>query len=633
MLKKKSLVRAICAALVLGVACTSYANEAPVKQEDFSLDPVVVTALRIESTDLKTPAFVHVYTEEQLKATGASTLLDALKFTEGISYDGYGAPGHLYSSMTAKAVIRGMDRGTVVLINGVPTNMSGYYDLERIPLENIEKVEIVKGASSVLYGTAAMGGVINVITKKEVKNSVTVERGSFDTRKEAISLQLGDVSVSASRAERGDMGAISEPWSSSGLNRKYTAFEGDTRDFFRWSWKLNNSMTLTHQHAVDDFHIGRYRETGNALDEKIAQTETKDSVSLNIKHNMWQTNLYLNTLLREYDKFSSAGVKNTDADTQFKTFGLDTQTGWKTPFAQFTAGGSWQRDSFNSDDNLKPPSLSSSYVSNKERDFESVFLQMNHPLSDKTNLIVGARQEFINQKDAKDYSEFCPQIQLITAINDEQSWYLNVGRAFRMPSLSDMYGSTWRKTANPNLEPEYGYNYELGWKQALSNSALKLALYRMNFTNYIQWRETYTGSSEYVPYNTEFKNLGVEASYDRKLNEHWSYGMGASVSNPQEHSAGADWTLTLARLQVTGRLQYTYDKWSAKMAASYLADRKDDLKPTLPVNLSIEYQASRDTALTLRMENVLDREDIVSNGTSHYIASPKAYYFGVKQSI
>lgn len=626
-MKHKSLVRAVCTALLLGVAASAYANEATAKQEEFTLDPVVVTALRSESKDLKTPAYVNVYSEQQLKATGASNLLDALQFTEGITYDGYGASGHLYSSMTAKTIIRGMDRGTVVLINGVPTNMSGYYALERIPLENIEKVEIVKGASSVLYGTSAMGGVINIITKSTVGNTVTLEHGSHDTKKQAVSLQLADISVSASRTERGDFGAISEPYSG-----KYTAFEGDKRDFFRWSWKLNDSMTLTHEHALDAFHVGRYNAAGNTLHEKIDQTETKDSVSLNIKHDTWQTNVYFNELLREYEKFSAAGTQNADTDTKFKTFGLDTQTSWRTPFAQFTAGTAWQRDQFNSDDYYNAPgSSASSYVPIKERDFHSLFVQMNHPLSDKTHLIVGARQEFINQKEAKDYSEFCPQIQLVTAIDDEQSWYVNVGRAFRMPALSDMYGSTWRKNGNPNLEPEYGYNYEIGWKKAAENNSLKLALYHMDFTNYIQWQKLSDGT--YDPYNTEFKNLGVEASYDHRLNEHWTYGVGASVSNPQERSESEEWALAFARLQLTGKIQYTYDKWSSKMAASYLADRKDDLKPTLPVNLSVEYQASQDTTFTLRVENLLDRYDIVSHGSSHYFSTPASYYFGVKQKF
>ena len=203
MIKGKKLRQAVCSALAVSLSWSVATAAMAQERAEYNLDPVVVTAMRGESTDLKTPAYVNVYDQEKLKATGAANLLDALKYTEGITYDGYGAQGHLYSSMTAKAVIRGMDRGTVVLLDGVPTNLSGYYSLERIPLSNIERVEVVKGASSVLYGTAAMGGVINIITKKKVENSISLEQGSFGVKRQTLSLQADKLSLSLGHSETG----------------------------------------------------------------------------------------------------------------------------------------------------------------------------------------------------------------------------------------------------------------------------------------------------------------------------------------------------------------------------------------------------------------------------------------------
>ncbi len=621
--------QAICSALAIGLGMSLAGPALAEERTEYKFDPVIVTAMREESTDLKTPAYVNVYDQEKLKATGATNLLDALKYTEGITYDGYGIQGHLYSSMIAKVVIRGMDRGTVILLDGVPTNLSGYYSLERIPLSNIERVEVVKGASSVLYGTAAMGGVINIITKKQVENSIELEQGSFGVNRQTLSLQAGKLALTFGHSGTGDVGQISDPWSSTGLDRKYTAFRGDSRDFVRWSWAVSDKITFTHQHDVDDFKVDRLKEAGNALDEKIGQKETKDSMILRIKHGSWVSNLYNNTLVRGYMKYSPAGVKNTDTDTEFGTYGLDSQTNWATPFGQYVAGMAWQKDWFKCDDSMAPPATSSSYVSLKQRDFISLFGQVNHPLSAKTNLIVGARQEFVRQEGAKNYDEFCPQVQLITSINAEQSWYVNAGRAFRMPGLSDMYGSTWRKTANPDLAPEYGYNYEIGWKRVNDRSSLKVAVYRMDFTNYIQWKQVTTGN--YLPYNTEFRNMGVEAGYEHMLSKRWTYTLGVSVSNPQEKAGDTDWKLSFARLQLTSGIRYACEKWAVNVSASYLGDRKDDLKPTLPVNAEIKYLATQDTELKLRMENVLDRNDIVSNGSSFYRALPRTYYFGVTQ--
>lgn len=67
--------------------------------------------------------------------------------------------------MTAKAVIRGVEKGTLVLVNGVPMNQSGMYSLQDIASDSVEKVEIVRGGGAILYGSEASGGVINIITK------------------------------------------------------------------------------------------------------------------------------------------------------------------------------------------------------------------------------------------------------------------------------------------------------------------------------------------------------------------------------------------------------------------------------------------------------------------------------------
>ncbi len=631
MFKRKKLRQAVCLALAIGLGMSLAGPALAQEKTEYNLDPVIVTAMREQSTDLKTPAYVNVYDREKLKATGATNLLDALKYTEGITYDGYGAQGHLYSSMTAKAVIRGMDRGTVVLVDGVPTNLAGYYALEHIPLSNIERVEIVKGASSVLYGTAAMGGVINIITKKKVENSIELEQGSFGINRQTLSLQSGKLAMTFGHSETGDIGQISDPYPATGANRRYTAYRGDTRDFVRWSWAVSDKITFTHQHDTDSFNVDRNNAAGDTLHERIAQEDTKDTMILKMKHGSWVSNLYNNMMSRDYVKHSAAGVKNTDNTTKFGTYGLDSQTNWTTPFGQYVAGMAWQKDWFKCDDSMAPPATSTAYVALKQRDFYSLFAQLNHPLSGKTSLIVGARQEFVRQKEARDYSEFCPQLQLITAIDPEQSWYINVGRAFRMPNLSDMYGSTWRKTANHDLEPEYGYNYEIGWKQVKGQSSLKVAVYYMDFTNYIQWKEV--ASNSYLPYNTKFRNTGVEAGYERKINDHWTYTLGVSVSNPQEKAGGENWKLSLARLQFTGGVRYRCDKWAVNVSASYLGDRKDDLRPTLPVNAEIKYLASKVTELKLRMENVLDRDDIVSNGSSFYRALPRTYYLGVAQKF
>lgn len=157
---------------------------------EYSLDEVTVTAMRYEAKDLDTPADVAVYSNAQLKATGAVNIVEALKYKEGIIYHSMGYQGQSWGNMTSQIIIRGVDNGTLVMINGVPVNLNGKYNLEQIPIESVERVEIVKGGGSVLYGSEAFGGVINIITKTKVDNTITVSGGT-NQQNHAVSFQAG----------------------------------------------------------------------------------------------------------------------------------------------------------------------------------------------------------------------------------------------------------------------------------------------------------------------------------------------------------------------------------------------------------------------------------------------------------
>ena len=610
------------------------------EQAEYNFDPVLVTAKRQESSDLKTAASVQVYTEEQIKATGAKNLLEALKFSTGITYDGYGRRGGLYGSMSGGLAIRGMrDRGTLVMLNGIPINLNGDYALEHIPADNIERVEVIKGASSTLYGSAALSGVINIITKTKVKNSVSVETGNFGYNKQSLSFQSGKFSFTGSHQTDGDRGQWSVP--SAG---KYTALNGDTLDFFRWSWKITDKITLTHQYDKDDYSVSRINYPSQTLYETTKVIDQHNDVALQIQSGLLQSKVYFNSLLRDYTKPYTAYGKNTGSDksdvSQQKNFGIDNQVNWKTGFGSYIAGLTWQAETFEVLERRAGP-FTSSYKTNavpqKQRDSLSLFGQLTHPFNDKTQLILGLRQDFISQSAGlNSYSEFNPQLQLLHSPTPDQSWYFNAGRAFRMPSFSSMFSSSTLTIGNPSLQPESGYTYEVGWKKIHHDDSLKIALYHMQFANYTSWKNV---GGVYVPYNAEFRNTGLEIEYAKALKHGWSFNLGASFSNPENKEPSTDWTLYSARTQLTGGLQYGRGKWNGSVAMNYLAgrqvstDQPDGIPNALLANLTLGFALTDKTKLTLRVENLFDRRDVVSNGSSSYLAQERSFYLGLTQNF
>ncbi len=138
--------------------------------EVYTLNPVVVTATRTEKEDLDVPASTTVITAKEIKDKGYVSVFDALNSSIGVDSYNYGAgAGDDYGGSPSRFYIRGMDKGTLVLVNGAPVNLNNYSGTEGIPLAAVEKIEVIKGSNSVLYGAEAMGGVVNIITKHDGK--------------------------------------------------------------------------------------------------------------------------------------------------------------------------------------------------------------------------------------------------------------------------------------------------------------------------------------------------------------------------------------------------------------------------------------------------------------------------------
>lgn len=175
----------------------------------YELDPLLVTAERTVTEDLKTPSAVTVLTREQLMQTGATGLQEALKFTTGIIIHAQGPRNISQGTMSNKVVIRGVEKGTLVLIDGVPINQSGRYNLEDIPVETVERVEIVRGGGAVLYGSEAAGGVINIITRGTRENMVKTGWGNYGIQNHAVSAQLGKLGITYTYDHTGKIDHIS----------------------------------------------------------------------------------------------------------------------------------------------------------------------------------------------------------------------------------------------------------------------------------------------------------------------------------------------------------------------------------------------------------------------------------------
>lgn len=209
----KKLSIAILGALLMSTTVCSQGVSAA---EIYELDPVVVTAQRVENRDLQTPASVEVIDREEIEKSGAGSAFEALRNTLGVFASTQMPNGVSMGSMTSKIDIRGVDKGTLVLVDGVPMNQDGKYNLEDIGADAIDHIEVVRGGGSVLYGSEATGGVINIITRSHTQNSVKVSAGNYDKQRYSLNVGADKFNASAYYEHRGEISHIDNDHQSEG---------------------------------------------------------------------------------------------------------------------------------------------------------------------------------------------------------------------------------------------------------------------------------------------------------------------------------------------------------------------------------------------------------------------------------
>ncbi len=210
----QSLRNAVMVSLLTGTTLvwggTAFAQE---DLQEFALEDMVITASRVPTQKVDTPADISVITKEEIADQNYASASDALRAISGVNVLGSGAKG---SSMGQDKILLNGDERVLVLVDGRRMNLgsSGNSSADWLPPVNaIERIEVLKGGGSALYGTDAVGGVINVIMKKgsDIGNHVTVKAagGSWNAEQYAISASGSNDSglgliVSATKERRGE---------------------------------------------------------------------------------------------------------------------------------------------------------------------------------------------------------------------------------------------------------------------------------------------------------------------------------------------------------------------------------------------------------------------------------------------
>jgi vitamin B12 transporter len=477
----------------IGVAVTAFAQTNatpdpldPDTESVRPLPPIVVSATRTEQDPRSLGSAVTVVTAQELADSRVNTVLEALRQVPGVEVVQSGGPGHGTS-----VFIRGHNSAhTLIMLDGVRlnSNTAGGYDVANIPVNNIERLEIVRGAQGALYGSDAVGGVVNIVTKRGTKGlhgSVESAAGTGGYRSGGVALnggnEAGDFSVGYS-GNRFNGTSVASKKTGNNENDEWInhAFSGR----FGLNFLEDGRADLTLNHSRDNADVDGVNAFLKPADDLNAEQRRRNlsgkfTVSKPVVD--WYTQTLSVGLARE-------NIEGIDPDTAGNNFTINNETrtfSAKSDFMPFTGDTVSVGYDFESQHGANPDSPLDQTLA-----IHSVFLQNHWTYEDIASVTAGIRHD--NHETFGGYTTY--RLAASAKVPDTGlRFHGSLGTGFRAPTLNDLYWpNTGWSLGNPNLAPETSKSVDLGVEQSLWENRViaDVTFFRSRVKNLIDWAAT-----------------------------------------------------------------------------------------------------------------------------------------------
>jgi len=455
-------------------------DESVVEEE---IEEIMVTATRTETPVSQLPDSVTIISREQIGQQKATTIFEALRSVPGLNIRKSGGIGR-----QTNVTIRGSGTDHVlVMIDGVQVNSptTGSFDFANLTTDNVERIEVVRGPQSTLYGSDAMGGLINIITRKgkgKPKFSIRSEFGTPErTFNESISSSgsLGkfNYSVDIARIDSDGRGA-DDDYDKTNISSRFGYKINEKMDI-QTSMRYNDSMV-----GIDD---GAFKQDPN----RFSQSE---DFNMNAVVNHSLTDWWSQSIKFSFADADSINIDRPNpgtAETSSSRFRLDTQI--------YT--GNWQHTLNYKDIDTFVVGFEFENQSADNRSFDETiinrgwYFQNQLKLWDRFFFNAGLRIDD-NNTFGKDVN---PKLSIAYHLKETDTKFkANYGKGFRGPSLNDLF---WPVTGDPTLQPEENESYDLGFEQFLFEDKVSFGVTYFNnrYSNLILWAPISSGSSTWRP--------------------------------------------------------------------------------------------------------------------------------------
>jgi len=604
--------------------------------DEINLEKIVVTPSRMEeSGEYSGP--VQVLNGRDLEKKGVLNVRDALKETGNLDMVQTGSKGGAVSIF-----MRGANSNHVLFfLDGVkfydPMATNAAPDIAHLTLDNLERIEIVEGAKSSLYGSDAIGGVINMISRKgkgRLSISIANEGGSFYTHKHTIATQgeIGDFGFSSSTSYFRTKGISSAKAKNNNPEKDgYDNLSSANRFDYRFSDKLAVGTVLRYTQANLEYDDSTW--TGQKIDDPNKKQFFRQGMGMVFAEydlSDWNRQRlqasWMRNFRRHTDENDVAGIDDQERQwydgTNYQINWLDTLK--LADFDTLVLGFDWNREKGDSyallpgwetDGPKRRTHTRGYYLENKFNFKERVFLNSGFRVDDHSTF--GSHDTFSQELIWKPFSS-------------TKLWG-SYGQGFKSPSLYQLYDPS---NGNIDLQPEKSSSYEGGIEQEFYKDKFRggFIYFHNHFKNLIDWRSTGMFTGQYLNVS-KARTFGMKTYFTLKPTDSLTLTAGYTwldTENKEDHSE----LLRRAKNKASLSADYKLGRALINLAFVYTGHRPDTsgqlLKSYMLLNSSFSYELNKNLDWFVRFENMLNDkyEEVAGYGTPGFSA-----YSGIEFSF
>lgn len=576
------------------VAAVMISSQLQAQQQDTTgkvLDEAVITANKFEQKQSQTGKVITVITKEQLEKSNGKTVAQVLNEQAGITINGaYNAAGSVQT-----VFMRGASSGrTLILLDGIPVNdpsmISNEFDLNLFSINDVERIEICRGAQSTLYGSDAIAGAINIITTKtEVSKpfNVKVTTGLGNKNTVRNNLQLFGKAGKLSYTTR--FGKLSTNGFSSANDKMHTGnFDNDGYDGHVMNAGVQYQI-IPSLLAKAYILYSRYKaeiDAGLFADEKdysINNSRLSSGGGLNFKKGIVNisANYQYGNLKRRYKNDSlfvlPYGTKFESNKYGGRTryaeiYGNITAANWLTVLAGFDYRWATMNQQYYSLSSYGPYSSNFDDTSLHQASFYSSLLLTT--ADKKMNIEIGGRINNHSRYGSNSTYTFNPSYHL------NQSWRVfgSIASGFKAPSIFQVYDSY---SGNPDLKAEKSTNYEIGIQQSHEKISSRIVYFHRDIKNGIDYNYITYQYFNFVKQTVNGLEFELTAKPTQKLN------------------LSANYTLITGNEQTQSRKSFNDTSYHHLLR-----------RPKNAVNMNIGYQFTKELYISISGKSVSSRYDV-----------------------